>query len=162
VPIKNDSQEVTGVLVVSVVLNTFFDWAKETNVGKEGIIYIVDKNGHIAAHPRYDPQGEIVNFSSVPVVKKVLEGKSGVEVNYNPVEGEERLSAYAPVVGYGFGVVVAQPTRVAFAARDTTLADLTKFYYFLFLASAVSAFVTLHLKDELVKVRSARIDKKTN
>jgi hypothetical protein len=45
----------------------------------------VDKNGKIVAHPKEDPS-QSPDYSSVPIVDKVLLGLEGVEEVYDPIE----------------------------------------------------------------------------
>ena len=58
-------------------------------IGPSGFIYIVDGNGKLAFHPNHSSQVNIIDYKVVPVVKKVLQGKEGVEVTFNPLENEE-------------------------------------------------------------------------
>ncbi len=124
VPIRVVSGETAGILVLQLRTDTLLEWGRAIDVGASGFIYFVDQRGHVAGHPNLPPQGEIPDYSEVPVVRKLLRGESGIEVLFNPVENEERLSAYQPVPGYGWGVVVQQPARAAFAQRDASLRDI--------------------------------------
>ncbi len=120
VPIKTNDGRLLGILVSQVKLDDFFDWAKGLDVGPGGFIYIVDSKGNIAYHPEYPSQDDIVDFTGVPVVQKVLNGQSGVEISLNPVAQEERVAAYIPV-NYGWGVIVQQPVQTAFADKNRQL-----------------------------------------
>jgi putative methionine-R-sulfoxide reductase with GAF domain len=113
-PIKNDSR-VIGVVVMQHRLETVQKWVAPVRLGKSGVIYIVDKNGRVVAHPKEDPK-QPPDYSSVPVVEKVKRGVEGVEEVYDPVENKTMLSAYVPVRGTGMGVIAQQPTEEAFAA----------------------------------------------
>jgi putative methionine-R-sulfoxide reductase with GAF domain len=113
IPIKNGSK-VIGILVTQHRLETVQKWVAPVRLGKSGVIYIVDKNGIIVAHPAKDP-GHPSNYSSVPIVKKVINGMEGVEEVYDPFENKSMLSAYVPVKGIGMGVVAQQPIDEAFS-----------------------------------------------
>lgn len=121
VPIKNSKAEVLGILVVQVRSDTFLGWIKDVDTMLEGFIYVVDQRGMLASHPKYPPQGDLVDYSSVPVVQRVLRADRGVEIEFNPVENETRMAAYAPTGKHGWGVVLAQPAAAVFAARDDQL-----------------------------------------
>ena len=56
----------------------------------------------------------MTDFSSVPAVQDVIQGKEGVKEDYNPVEQQYGLAAYSPVNGTGWGVIVAVPTSVVY------------------------------------------------
>jgi PAS domain S-box-containing protein len=141
VPIKIEDQKIIGILVLQVRLDTLFEWTKGIDVGPLGFAYFVDKKGHVAAHPGFSPQGEITDYSKVPVVEKVLQGKRGVEIAINPVEKEERIAAYEPVPDYGWGVIAQQPTLTAFAVRDGNLRLILIAYGSISLLSVVLAYL---------------------
>jgi signal transduction histidine kinase len=148
IPIKTEHQEILGILVLQVRLDTLFEWTKGIDVGPLGFAYFVDKKGHVAAHPSFSPQGEIVDYSKVPAVQKVLQGKRGVEIAFNPVEKEERIAAYEPVPGYGWGVIAQQPTLTAFVARDSNLRGILIAYGSISLLSAVLAYLIVRAFTE--------------
>jgi len=148
IPIKTEHQKILGILILQVRLDTLFEWTKGIDVGPLGFAYFVDKNGHVAAHPSFSPQGEIVDYSKVPAVQKVLQGKRGVEIAFNPVEREERIAAYEPVPGYGWGVIAQQPTLTAFVARDSNLRGILIAYGSISLLSAVLAYLIVRAFTE--------------
>jgi len=140
VPIRRQ-READGILVLEVRLSAFLDWTKNIDVGPDGFIYFVDRKGSLVAHPNYLPEGKLVDFSAVPEVKKVLSGQRGVEVQVNPLDKEERIAAYEPVPGYGWGVVAAQSTAAALVIRGATLNRLLRIYGFIILLSCGLAYV---------------------
>jgi signal transduction histidine kinase len=144
VPIKAGNQKVVGILLLEVQVDVLLEWTKKIEVGSSGFVYVVDRIGQIAAHPKFPPQRGIVDFSKVPVVQKVLRGERGVDILFNPIENEERLSAYEPLPGYGWGVIAQQPTDAAFAARDSNLRRTLIAYSLLCLLSGFLAYLILH------------------
>ena len=80
-------------------------------------LYIVDQNGRIAYHSGKPAVGLAVDVSSVSPVREVLAGREGVIEHENPLEKDDprRISAFAPVRGFGWGVVVETPVEKAFA-----------------------------------------------
>ena len=114
-------QKVLGILQFQVKLDIFSSWIKEVDIGPGSIIYIVDQHGHIVYHPKYLKERTVTDFSSVGIVAKLLRGIGGSEENYNPIEKEERLAAYEPISSYGWGVVVTQPTGLAFIEKNERL-----------------------------------------
>ncbi|MGH7844421.1 MAG: sensor histidine kinase [Candidatus Binatia bacterium] len=140
VPIRRQ-READGILVLEVRLSAFLDWTKNIDVGPSGFIYFVDGKGSLVAHPNYPPEGKLVDFSAVPEVKNVLSGQRGVEVQVNPLDKEERIAAYEPVPGYGWGVIAAQSTAAALVTRRATLNRLLRIYGFIILLSCGLAYV---------------------
>ena len=121
IPIRSDQGKMIGIFVVQVRVESFFNWISGVDVGPGGSIYVVDQRGTLAAHSTLPSQGELIDYSQVPVVKQVLEGKKGVEVAFNPSENEERVVAYEPIPKHGWGVVLGQSSSTVFATRSDTL-----------------------------------------
>jgi PAS domain S-box-containing protein len=150
VPVRlRDKDMVIAILVLQLPLDTFFDWSSDVDVGYQGFVYYVDHHGRLASHPGYPIHGEIIDYSSVPEVQSVLAGKRGVGVRYNPVDKVERLAAWAPVTGYGWGVVVAQPTIAAFEERDEALRNLLIRNGGYLIIILLAALAVMHLLDRL-------------
>lgn len=124
VPIKTPDQKILGILLLTVKLDTILGWTREINFDSTGFAYVVDKKGQLVVHPHLNLEDDLVDYSSVITVQKLLRGEHGVEVLFNSIENEERVTAYAPVQDYGFGVAVVQPTRVAFAERSNQVAEI--------------------------------------
>jgi len=144
VPIKGDSDEVLGILVLQTDLEEFFTWAREIEIGPGGFVYVVDSKGQLAFHPEYPAQGEIMDFSEVPVVQKVLQGKSNVEVTYNPIEKEKRISAYVPVE-FGWGVIAQQPVDSAFAFMNKQMNRILIGYVLILLFCILVLWLAVHI-----------------
>jgi signal transduction histidine kinase len=142
---RDPNQKALGILVLQIKLEVFADWVARINVGPGGFIYIVDKKGHIVYHPKYPSREKITDFSTVPIVQEVIHGKSGIELNFNPVEKEWRLAAYQPVAGYGWGVVVTQPKSLVYADRDKALRDILIIYGIILILSFLAAQLFMNM-----------------
>jgi diguanylate cyclase (GGDEF)-like protein len=135
-------QKVIGILQFQIKLDIFNDWINNLDIGPGSIIYIVDQYGRLVYHPRYIKERIPTDFSSVGIVAKVLRGIGGSEVNYNPVEKEERLAAYEPVFSYGWGVVITQPTGLAFIEKNKRLKNaLITHFMIVSLAGAMALLI---------------------
>lgn len=144
VPVYGDGHGVIGILVLQVRLDNFFEWSKEIEVGRGGFAYFVDAKGNVAGHHKYPSQGEIVNFSDDPIVRKTLDGERGVDVIVDQITGEKFLVAFEPLVRYGWGVVVVESDASAFAS---TRSNTGSFAAILGVALIVSSlFVVVALK----------------
>jgi PAS domain S-box-containing protein len=140
----DEEGKVIGILQLQLKLEIFQEWIQQTDVGPGGFIYIVDQRGCLVAHPTTASYEKIVDFSSVPVVQKLLQGRSGAEFNYNPVEKEEQLAAYEPLMQHGWGIVVTQPARNAFLERNTALRHLLIIYLLFVALTMVTAFFIVY------------------
>jgi signal transduction histidine kinase len=158
-PIKTEDQKVAGLLVLQVRLNILLEWASHVDVGPSGFVFLVDRQGHVAAHPKFAPDREIMNLSAVPTVQKALRGERGVEIAFNPIEKEEQIAAYEPVPGYGWGVIAQEPTSAAFATRNSSLRRLLLTYGFIALISLFLAYLILRTLAERKRVAEEILDR---
>lgn len=147
-PIKTDEHRITGILILQVRLQSLLEWMYTIELGPGGVVYLVDRRGQMAAHPELAPDGELRDVSSVPAVQKALRGEGGADIAFDPVAQEARVVAYAPVPGYGWGVMAEQPTRTAFAARNRELRHLGLAYGLVALASGTFAYWILRTLTE--------------
>jgi len=149
-PIRSAKDEhVTGILILQMPLDAFFNWSHAVDVGPQGFIYYVDQHGHVASHPKYAVDGPIIDYSSVPAVQKALAGESGEGELYDPVEKELRLAAWENVPGYGWGVIVTQPIEAAYADRDASLRNLLLRDLVFLLLILIAALALMYLLDRL-------------
>jgi signal transduction histidine kinase len=141
---SEQDQKVLAIFQMQFRMDVFSRWLRVVDVGAGDFIYVVDQHGQIVYHPKLDSQRKIIDFSSVPVVRKVLKGQSGAGLNYNPVERQMSVAAYEPVREYGWGVVVTQPAALAFSDMDRPLRPLLMIYGFAFLTALVLALFILY------------------
>ena len=129
-PIRSASGKVVGILLLQLRTESLLEWVKAIEIGPQGFVYVVDSKGQIAFHSRKPGQGEIVPLTAAPIVQSLLRGEQGVRIGFDQLEGEHQISAYAPVPGYGWGVITQQPTRASLGleARDEQLALLLTTY----------------------------------
>jgi signal transduction histidine kinase len=143
-PIKaTDTNRVVGILVLQIHLDQLLAWSEAIGMGPSESIYLFDRRGQLATHPSSASHGQIVDYSSLKVVQKALHGESGVETILNPLDHEERIAAYAPVPGIGWGLIASEPTAIAFQRRDRTLMRLLFLYGFMLLLSVAFASIIL-------------------
>ena len=158
VPVRGE-EKIIGILVLQVRVGSLVEFLKAIDIGRSGFIYIVDRRGQLVAHPKFAVDRDSIDFSSVPVVGKVLSGQRGVESGWNPVEKEERVAAYEPVAGYGWGIVAQQPAAEAFAARDASLRRILIAYGLICLFAVLLALMILRISDERKKAKERLLQK---
>lgn len=123
-PIRAPAGELAGFLVLHFPSEWLREWLAEIDLGPEGFAYIVDSAGQVAAHSKFPAAAQTLDYGMAPAVQKLRRGERGVEVGFDPFERVESVWAYAPVEGFGWGVVVQQSARAAFAARDLQLRNV--------------------------------------
>ncbi len=149
-PIKDARGTPLGILAFLVKLDVFADWIKKFNLEGSGIMYFVDSKGHLVAHPGFNPQGDIIDFTAAPVVQKVLSGQDGAEILYNPISGEKELVVYKPVSAYGWGCIVAQPKNEAFLTGRRLLRTVVFLYLAIILSyCALVIFVLRYISQQI-------------
>ncbi len=147
VPVKNATGGVTGILVLQIQIESLLQWVEAVGIGPEEFIYIVDSKGQLAFHSKQRNQEKIVSLAGTPIVEKLRRGERGVETGFDPTEREDSIVAYAPVPGYGWGIVAQQPTRssLALAARDQQLRRLLTGYGFILVLCVAAIFMASHI-----------------
>lgn len=155
IPVRSPDQEVIGILVFAVKLGEIVKWIGSVDVGPGGLAYVVDKNGQLIAHtnPNIDVDGSLIDYSSVITVQKLLRGEHGVEVIFNSIENEERVTAYASVQKYGFGIVVAQPINIAFADRKKQIIETGVIYALIIFFMGILYYRMLKDENEIGRQR---------
>ncbi len=114
VPIKDFNDSTIGAFVATMDLGNYTNLIVGTQVSHSQYIYAVNKTGHVMVHTNKSYMGNMTDFSTLPAVQDVINGRSGIVEQEFPFENDVRLVAYAPVAKYGWGVVVATPVEVAY------------------------------------------------
>lgn len=143
VPIESAPEAVTGILVLQVRLSKLLAWTQRSELGPGGIVRVVDRKGHLAVHPRYESDGEIIDLAGLDPIQKALRGERGIEILRSPDDGEKRVYAYEPVPEYGWAVISEQPATLAFATPGTTLRNMMCVYIVLLFFSVLLTCVIL-------------------
>jgi signal transduction histidine kinase len=156
-PIESNtaSYSICGIVVLQIRLDTLLKWSYEIDVGSASFISIIDHKGQVAASSQYQPQEDIVDYSSVPVVQKVLEGENGIGSFYNPTENEQYLIAYQPVQEYGWAVLLQQPLELAFSEMNKSLDFILVFYAIILLLVILSVYLILRNMMEKMQAEAA-------
>lgn len=114
-PIKRLNQT-DGVLIAEVKLNSIWKIMSETKL-KDSQIFLVDEAGYVLFHNEEKKVYQGDNLSSSEAVQSVLQGKNGsIEEDLSEdKEHKQWLSAYAPITQLGWGLVIRQPLKTAYA-----------------------------------------------
>jgi PAS domain S-box-containing protein len=118
--IRSNQIRPIGILLMEVDMNALLTWSATVSIGKNGYVYVVDNLGHVAASPALIPGDTVLDYSTVPVVRRALAGEKDVTIAYNPIVKQNRLSAFQPVPDYKWAVVVQQEASSALATKKNT------------------------------------------
>ena len=105
---------VAGILVLQLSLEAFFDWAEAIELPEAVRLLVLDRSDQAAHVTGTSSQAPIADLSTNPAVRRLREGRAGVEV------AGDLLSAALPA-RHGWSVVLEQPAAAAFAGRDAHL-----------------------------------------
>ncbi|HEY9615453.1 MAG TPA: cache domain-containing protein [Microcoleaceae cyanobacterium] len=117
VPIRNQQDQVDGVLMAKVNLR-FLDFVvSKTEVGKTGYTYVIDhRNVVIAkAKTKQDVQSDLADISDRPFVHQLSLSRATPPQVYEGLQHQEVLGAAAPVRSTYWRVIVELPTAEAYA-----------------------------------------------
>jgi signal transduction histidine kinase/ActR/RegA family two-component response regulator len=87
----------------------FSELRKAVTFGLHGHAAIVDRAGHVIAHPDHQWEATLKNISALPPVAAMMRGETGVTTFYSPSVKATMITGYAAVPGTGWGVMVPQP-----------------------------------------------------
>jgi two-component system, sensor histidine kinase len=114
VPVTDQNGTLLGAVVgeidTDILAKAFFD----TLVKNQQYAYMVNGSGNIIIHSNRSYMVSMMDYSPVPAVRDVIKGNEGVAEQFNPIEHEQRLAAYAPVNDVGWGIVISVPVDVAY------------------------------------------------
>jgi signal transduction histidine kinase len=121
IPINNEAGAMAAMLVLQVRADLFFEWIRGVEAGPGGLIFVVDQRGFLAYRPDQPSQEELLDYSHVLPVQRVLQGKRGVEILSDSDPDGGRVVAYQPIGAHGWGVVLTEPAENVFALRNDQL-----------------------------------------
>ena len=107
--IIGSDQNKRGTLFIELELSPIADMCRKIRFGKKGYCAITDNRGQVIAHPDKELEAEIINLSSIGILSKMREAKSGVWTFNSPYLKEDVVSGYNTVEGLGWAVVIPQP-----------------------------------------------------
>jgi signal transduction histidine kinase len=120
-----------GVSAVEVNLKFIWEVIQRIKIGEAGLAYVVNKDGHLIAHPDISLVLQKTDFSTLPQVKAALQAKPAAPGEPAPERelGEARdrsgravVTAYARIEPLDWYVFVEQPTAEAYKPLYASLA----------------------------------------
>lgn len=104
-----------GAVIADLNVRGIWDWIDQIQFGEYGLAYIIDSSGRIIAHPDKKLVLRHAQVPSAVILQDILNGRTGNAVVDVP-DGQRLLVSYAPIRGLGWGMVISQPERDAYAA----------------------------------------------
>ena len=119
VPIHDVDGRVIGIIASVQRLDVLRGWLLPIQI-PGGDVFVVDRKGQLVFHRTRVGVQHLTDYLSVPVVRRLLEGRDGTAELVNPVDDQVNLSAYRWLPSLGWGVVVHR-TKNALLQRTRTL-----------------------------------------
>jgi len=108
VPLEDDHGRPVGILMAPCGLDTITQQLVNAKLNGGWTISVVDQRGHLAARPNIDPFSPAIDLSSYGPVQRLQSGAAGSGTFTR--NGVSMFSSYEPVPGYGWGIIVEQPS----------------------------------------------------
>ena len=118
VPIHDVDQQVIGILASVQRLDVLRAWLLPIQI-PAGDVFVVDRKGQLVFHRTRAGAQHLADYVNLPVVRRLLEGRHGMEELENPVDGEVNLSAYRWLPALSWGVVVHRAKNVVLQRTRT-------------------------------------------
>jgi signal transduction histidine kinase len=118
--------DVQGAVVAELNLIEMWRLVDGIRIGQEGYAMVVSKDGRLIAHGLGSAKEQVLRHEriSYPIVQAALNGDALAEV-YRDDHKIEKIGVSAPIPGLGWGLVIEQPTREAYAASIRLTHQLT-------------------------------------
>ncbi len=120
-------REFAGVVVIDLDYDKIIGMVKDLRIGKSGYAFLVDDEGSVIAHPRFEPfMMHLGNFTDVSLKELVVEMMTGAS-GWKPYhfENQEKVAAFAPIPSMEWALAVTIPTdeyrREAIAIRSRVI-----------------------------------------
>ncbi|MBS1669216.1 MAG: PAS domain S-box protein [Bacteroidetes bacterium] len=133
-PVKNQYGQMVAILLFQVNMEKLLASSSEVNISNNNLLYIVDQHGHVVIGPGYSEQNSLIDYSANPAIQKALNGKSDVEILYDPISKQKNLAAYQPVKGYGWVVLVQQEAKSALTIIHSLIPILLLYSLIIFIS----------------------------
>lgn len=145
-PIKDENQQLTGVLIATVELRAIIDRITQIKVGQTGYAFLVNHEGRILLHPNRGMVERGEDVSQLAPVKLVLDKQTGsVEYRFG---GQKSLAAFSYIPQTGWGLIVQQSAEDALA--DVSAVKQTAIMIAI-MAAGLAAIIGLVVAGMMVK-----------
>jgi Signal transduction histidine kinase len=141
-----DNNMIYGRIMAIITPDTLHDNIKAHYYNSQDNILVVDSNGRVISSENLTKMAENTNVSAYSPVQQVLSGASGVIEHSDTWDGQQRISAFQPVPGSNWGVIVSTPLNVEYKQLN----DLIRWILGILLASIVAVSLLGYLLSRLI------------
>lgn len=125
VPIRNQQDEVAGVLLAKINLKFLKFIVSQADIGKTGYIYVIDNRKFLIAEKGSNTKNfQIEDLSQKAFIANLTSTREKPLKLYTGLQDVEVLGAMAPVSGVDWNVIVELPTAEAYAPVYSLLKNM--------------------------------------
>jgi signal transduction histidine kinase len=129
---------------------------RSISFGQRGHSMIVDSKGTVMAHPNRDWERNFKDASGLPVVRKMMQGITGVTTFYSPPMKADMIAGHTSVPETGWGVMVPQPlAELTARAKDTQNIAIAITLAGILIASIIGWWLTRYMTEPIIAVEQA-------
>lgn len=126
VPVKN-LNTIQMVAVTGISLLPMWSLVESIRIGETGYAFVVSGDGTLIAHGRGDNKIPVLannTLRRLKIVKDVLKGGYSTDV-YKNIEDNYVIGVAAPIPSLGWGIIIEEPLREAYASSNSMTVLLT-------------------------------------
>ena len=157
-PIRGPDGKVLGVVEYHYRLEALTDWLKECLLDATGYVFVIDHNGNVAAHPKFDMQtAPHREYAAVEQIQAALQGTSSTSEYMDPVARQTMIATFMPVQvsGNHWVIVAQQPVAEAYAPIRSSAFQLSIATAILALAAIAAVMVLGRTQQQLQVAKEA-------
>jgi signal transduction histidine kinase len=117
-PVRSGDRKVLGGVVVQHRLEELTDWVDDITVGDQGYVFLIDRHGVVAAHPKLALQAHpYTEYAALPAVQAAMNGERSTVEYFDPLAQATMVATFMPVNvgGHPWVVAAQQPREEAYA-----------------------------------------------
>ena len=108
--IYDENDELLGVIASDIDIITIQDFVKNKKIGKTGYAFLIDKNGHIIAHPNLNIATlQLISIDEVDINLDNLDG-TGYQSNY-VLDGTKGIIAFSQFINDSYQIYLFMPNQ---------------------------------------------------
>ncbi len=154
VPIRNNTEELAGVLAIAMGITEVSERITSTRIGDTGFAFLVDEYGKIIAHPSEELTSSRQDMSGDPAVAAAF-GKDRKSLVYTDARGR-RVIAYMNRTADGWLMVMQQDYEEAYESlRETNLYALILLAVTVVLVIIVAFIFSRRLSQPILRLTQA-------
>ena len=157
VPIRDQSNEIKGILVATIDFSTITKHVEELKLGDEGYAFMIDETGLLVSHPVKDKVlKENLSETKVAELKSVIDDMIAMETGMGAYtyEGVTKMVAFTPVGNFSMAITSAESDYLS-TVREIVKVMIIIDAIVIVIAGLITAFVSNMISKNVTKLKDA-------